>query len=123
MQVKISDVVVDNFMESLNFMCQFLGISENDTEALAPFVKVQAALRAMSPEIYGEVAQPILAGIFEALGLDPKNPDDRKKAEPFVDVLALGLQDAVHLAMQAQAQHQKAAAALSAGQGALLRNS
>lgn len=121
MQVKISDLILENFVESRNFLAEFFGVEPTDFEALAPFVKLHAALRALPPEAYPEVAQPILSGMFEEFGLNPTKKADRDKAAQCVDIFALGIQDAINMAVQAQQHNNAAQQALAAGQGRLLR--
>lgn len=120
-QSQIHELILTNFNNSLEFLCDFFDIETTDTADLIEFVKVLAALRGLPREAMDEVVLPILTAQFAAFGLDPTNPDDRESAAEMADLMALSIQDATQMIMQIMQQQQSNTSKIMTGHGHLLK--
>ena len=116
----IPDLVLENFGNSIYFLSELFQMDPT-AENLFPFIKILAALRALPLEAMDDIAKPILLGQFKALRIDPTTERGRKFAEKFVDLLALGIQDATNMIMQSMDNQAKNVAALRKGRPGLIR--
>lgn len=122
-EMNIQDVVRDSFATGMETVTECFGVQKED---MKPFMSVVAATRGLQKPGHDELLIPLIKGLLEEFGLDPVNSEeDRKKAEDYAEVIALGVSDAVGMVMQNMQQQarQRAMAeqALAQGQGNLLQ--
>lgn len=116
---RIDDLILENFTHSRDMLLAIFGLER--PAQLAPFQKILAAMRALPPAAQTEIAQPLIEKFAAELGADPKTDKGQATIAAFVDVIALGIQDATAMIMQNMQSQAVAANALRQGQGNLLR--
>lgn len=115
----VDDVVLSGFTDARDMMYGVFGT--NSISVLADYAKVLAAMRMQPKQIIDQVAQPVILRMFAAVGADPKTPEGRAAMLPFVDNIALAVQDAHHVILGQMEQSEKNLHALQTGRPHLLK--
>ena len=115
----IDDLVVGSFTQSRDVLMDIF--QTKDIEVVAKWAKVASALRMMNDDAIERLGRVIIVRIFDEIGKDPTDADDREFALHFVDNIALALQDAVQIMMGQAQQRMAAQNALAQGRGGLLK--
>ena len=118
-QTTVDDVVIAGFTESRDMLFEVFGT--NSVSVLADYAKVLAALRMQPTQLIQQVSKPVILRIFMALDADPKTDEGRAKALPFVDNIALAVQDAHHVILGQMEQQEMNRRALQTGRPQLLK--
>jgi len=118
-QTTVDDVVLSGFTDSRDMLCDVFGT--NSISVLADYAKVLAAMRMQPKQIIEQASQPVILRMFAAFGADPKTPEGRAKMLPFVDNIALAVQDAHHVILGQIEQQDLNRRALQTGRPQLLK--
>ncbi len=95
---EMAQMLIKGFSDSYKTLTEFFGTTEPAT--VAAFSSVLATLRPLPVDVQEQIAVPIIAGIFSALGADPATEDGRAIALPFADNIAAALADATQIMLQ-----------------------
>lgn len=102
-QPTLDDIVVGGFTDARDMLFRFF--ETDNINLLADYYKVLNALRVLQGPTLNDVGMPILTRMFAEIKADPKTDEGRRRGLQFVDCIALAIEDAVNMMMQA-AQHQ-----------------
>lgn len=111
----IDGLVLASLKDSRDMMFKFFGT--NDVTVLGMYAKVFVSARQFSPELMEQVVVPILQGIFDLYNEDPKSADSQRRMLPFVDAMALSIQDAQNIIIGELERQKNTQKALSRGNG------
>jgi len=115
----VDDFVIEGFRDARDTLFEVFGTS--DIAVLEDYSKLLAAMRMMPKQILDQAAKPIILRLFQEFKADPETPEGRAKVVPFVDILALSVQDAHQVILGQVEQQQRSRQALATGRGNLLK--
>lgn len=119
-QLRVDDLIVQNLQKAQSAVMEAMNLTE--IEELAEWTHVLAAMRGLPEQTMVQLGVPLIEKCFEAFNADPKTKEGRAKMKPHQDIIALCLQDCLHLVMQNMNRQAQAAHALRSGQGSILRS-
>ena len=116
--ITVPEIVIESFINARALLADiFGGYAEVNS-----FSKVLGALRMLDDEMLETIGRPVVVGMFEGMGLDPTTAEGRNGMEPFMDNLALAIQDAMTILMGQMQQSAAKRQALASGNAGLLRS-
>jgi hypothetical protein len=119
-QLRIDDLIIQNLQHAQAAVSEALNLS--DAQQLSEWPQLIAAMRGLPEKTMQELGIPLIEKVAHSFGIDPKTERGREALKPFQDIIALCLQDCLHLVMQNMDRQRQAAHALRAGQGGLLKS-
>lgn len=118
-QLRIDDLIVQNLQKAQEAVITALNLP--DMEELSDWTHLLAAMRGLPDKTMFELGVPIIEKVAHILQIDPKTSAGRADLLPYQDIIALCLQDCLHLVMENMNRQAQAAHALRAGKGSLLK--
>lgn len=117
--VRVDDLIIQNLQKAQAAVMEALNLGS--VEQLAEWSPVLSAMRGLPESAMEQLGVALIEKTFRAFDADPKTVEGKRKMEPHKDIVALCLQDCLHLVMESMNRQAQAAHALRAGQGGLLK--
>ena len=117
-QLRVDDLIVENLVKAQQAVMTALNLQS--VEQLSDWPHLLAAMRGLPDKTMTELGIPIVEKVAHTFAIDPKTERGRAALKPYQDIIALCLQDCLHIVMNNMNRQQQAAAALRSGRGGLL---
>lgn len=118
-QLRVDDLIVENLQMAQAAVMEALNLQK--VEQLSDWPHVLAAMRGLPEQTMKQLGIPLIEKVAQTFNIDPKTERGREALKPYQDIIALCLQDCLHVVMQNMNRQAQAAHALRAGQGRLLQ--
>ena len=118
-QLRVDDLIIENLQNAQAAVMEALNLES--LEQLSEWPQLLAAMRGLPDQTMKQLGVPLIEKVAQSFGIDCKTAKGRAALKPYQDIIALCLQDCLHLVMQNMNRQAQAAHALRSGQGNLLQ--
>ena len=116
--LRVDDLIIQNLQKAQAAVMEAFGLRH--VEQLDAWPQVLASMRGLPEAAMHDLGIPLLQKVGKAFGVDITKEEGRRRMAVHQDLMALCLQDCLHVVMSQMDRKNHAANALRSGQGKLL---
>lgn len=117
-QLRVDDLIIQNLQKAQSAVMRAFDLKS--VEQLDAWPQVLASMRGLPEAAMDDLGIPLLQKVGQTFGADITTAEGRRRMAAHQDLMALCLQDCLHVVMAQMDRKNHAANALRSGQGKLL---